>query len=216
MHEIRQGEGGEQGDALMPALYALGQAQSLRNAHADLLPGELLIPYLDDLYIVTRPGRARAAYDVVTAAVRRGCGVEANLGKTVCWNRRGGEAPPGIAALGAHVWQGGNQSEDNGIRVLGAPLGTAQFCNRFCADRATENANKYAKQCVYRSRSMLGCCCTTAWFPVPTTCSDKCHRLLHVAAPSSTMAQSRAGFVLTCVSTWRAYRNKFYSKRGFQ
>jgi hypothetical protein len=111
-----QGEGGEQGDALMPALFSIGLAAALREAQDQLQNGELLIAYLDDLYIVTSPERARAAYNLVTATVQRMCGIQPNLGKTVCWNRQG-HMPPGIAELGANVWQ------HSGLRVLGAPIG---------------------------------------------------------------------------------------------
>ena len=50
-HEIAQGEGGEQGDPLMPALYALGQHPALLQAHAALTPGEDLHACLDDIYV---------------------------------------------------------------------------------------------------------------------------------------------------------------------
>ena len=62
----------------MPALYSLGVAAALRAAQSRLLPSGFLIAYLDDLYVVTAPERARAAYDTVTAAVWQGCGVAAN------------------------------------------------------------------------------------------------------------------------------------------
>ena len=45
-HTIPQGEGGEQGDALMPLLYALGQHGALEAIKARLLPGERLFAFL--------------------------------------------------------------------------------------------------------------------------------------------------------------------------
>jgi len=48
IHEIYQGEGGEQGDPLMPALYSLGQHGALRHAASQLLSGEYVFAYLDD------------------------------------------------------------------------------------------------------------------------------------------------------------------------
>ena len=48
-HTIWQGEGGEQGDALMPALFALGIDHALREAAQLLLADELLLAYLDEL-----------------------------------------------------------------------------------------------------------------------------------------------------------------------
>ena len=59
---ILQGEGCEQGDALA-ALYALGQHDALVAADAQLRPGECLAAFLDDVYVVTTPARAREALD---------------------------------------------------------------------------------------------------------------------------------------------------------
>ena len=48
-HRVRQGEGGEQGDALMPALYALAQHPGLQAVVERLEPGERLYAFLDDV-----------------------------------------------------------------------------------------------------------------------------------------------------------------------
>ncbi|CAL1131071.1 unnamed protein product [Cladocopium goreaui] len=69
-HRVPHGEGLEQGDALAPALFALGQHDALTGAAEQLLPTECLAAYLDDLYVVTTPDRARLAYDTVTRAVQ--------------------------------------------------------------------------------------------------------------------------------------------------
>ena len=98
-----EGEEGEQGDALMPALFSLGLAQALREAQACLRPDELVVAFLDDLYIITAPDRAKAAYDVVTEIVAGRGGIQPNLGKTVCWNQAGGDCPPGMDPWGPEV-----------------------------------------------------------------------------------------------------------------
>ena len=51
-HVIHQGEGSEQGDALMPMLYSLVQHAALQAVQDALLFGEHLFAYLDDIYIV--------------------------------------------------------------------------------------------------------------------------------------------------------------------
>ena len=137
VHDILQGEGGEQGDALMPALFSLGLASALREIQASLREGEMVIAYLDDLYLVSRPDRAKAVYDLAVSIIRRCCGVEPNLGKTVCWNRAGAE-PAGMRDLGGNVWRGGGPDDRNGIRVLGAPLGSRAFAARFCEERLAD------------------------------------------------------------------------------
>ena len=52
-HSIPQGEGGEQGDAMMPLLFCLGQHEALQLAHSGLRDGEFLFAFLDDIYIAT-------------------------------------------------------------------------------------------------------------------------------------------------------------------
>ena len=56
-HRIPQGEGGEQGDAMMPLLFCLGQHEALRATQEQLRDGEHLLAFLDDIYMVTRPDR---------------------------------------------------------------------------------------------------------------------------------------------------------------
>ena len=87
--------------------FSLGLHQALTEANAALEPGEALIAYLDDVYILTRPARARAAFDTVTRVIEARAGIRPNMGKCACWNARGGDAPPGIAELGGEddkVW----------------------------------------------------------------------------------------------------------------
>ena len=56
-HEILQGEGGEQGDPLMPMLYSLGQHHALCAVQSKLRLDERLFALLDDIYVVCRPER---------------------------------------------------------------------------------------------------------------------------------------------------------------
>ena len=52
-HTISQGEGGEQGDPLMPMHCSLGQHHALEAVNRSLRPGETLMAFLDDVYVVT-------------------------------------------------------------------------------------------------------------------------------------------------------------------
>eukprot|EP00439_Symbiodinium_sp_Y106_P032147 s3071_g3.t2 len=54
-HSILQAEGGEQGDPLMPALFALRVAPALRAMQTDLLPSESVRAFLDDTYLTSIP-----------------------------------------------------------------------------------------------------------------------------------------------------------------
>ena len=71
--DVCQGEGCEQGDALAPALYALGQHDAIQQASDALHPDDTLVAFLDDLYVyvITSPSRARAALDETVRAVAR-------------------------------------------------------------------------------------------------------------------------------------------------
>ena len=52
LHRIPQGEGGEQGDPLMPLFFAVGQHGALAATQESLQAGERLVAFLDDIYTV--------------------------------------------------------------------------------------------------------------------------------------------------------------------
>ena len=60
VHHIRQGEGGDQWDPLMPLLYSLGQHSALVSIQEMLRDSERLFAFHDDLYVVTVPNRVGA------------------------------------------------------------------------------------------------------------------------------------------------------------
>ena len=127
VHNISQAQGIEQGDLLAPALFTLGQQDSLVAAQARLRPDEVLAAFLDDLYVVTSHERAREVCDVVSGAVQHGAGVSANLGKTRVFHAAGGEAPPGIQELGDEVWRGDKPPVERGFLALGVPIRHKEF-----------------------------------------------------------------------------------------
>ena len=57
VHEVHQGEGGEQGDALMPALFSLGQHNALVAVQQQLGHDERMFAFLDDINVTSRPDR---------------------------------------------------------------------------------------------------------------------------------------------------------------
>ena len=75
-HKIVQGEGGEQGDAMMPLLFSLGQHPALEEVQAQLIPGEFLFAYLDDIIVISTPEHVAA-------------GIRIHQSKTKIWNRAG-------------------------------------------------------------------------------------------------------------------------------
>ena len=89
VHTIHQGEGGEQGDPLMPLLFSLGQHASLEALQRRMRPTERLMAYLDDIYFASKPERVG---DVVAASVQElwaHARIRVHGGKTHIWNRAG-------------------------------------------------------------------------------------------------------------------------------
>ena len=128
MHEVHQGEGGEQGDPLMPHLYALGQHAALEDARGQLRPGEAIFAYLDDVYVLCQPARATEVFNPPATALSAHAGVQVNLGNTKMWNKAGAQ-PPGAETIGPEVWVGGSNvaPAQRGIVVLGSPPGSPEF-----------------------------------------------------------------------------------------
>ena len=136
VHHIRQGEGGDQGDPLMPLLYSLGQHTALVSIQEMLRDGERLFAFHDDLYVVTVPNRVGAIFAVVQECMRRDANIRVHLGKIKVWNA-GGIRPRACDVLQqiaeaagsrAPVWRGsGLPTAEQGIKVLGTPLGHEDF-----------------------------------------------------------------------------------------
>ena len=115
-HTVHQGEGGEQGDPLMPLLCWVGQHRALEAISRELLGSEKLLACLDDIYVIARPDRVG---DVCTA-VRQNLWIHAcvsiNNGKTKVRNAAGHK--PAVCEVldrvaqeddpDANVWRGQN------------------------------------------------------------------------------------------------------------
>ena len=78
--DIHQGEGGEQGDALLPMLYSLGQHGALESIQESLRDDEHLFAHLDDLYVVCSPERVAPIFKIITQALQH-ARIQVNLGK---------------------------------------------------------------------------------------------------------------------------------------
>ena len=126
-------DGCEQGNALAPALYSLAQHDALAAAQGRLERGEFLAVFLDDLFFVTTPARARPALDDVTRTVERHAGVPANLGKTRVYRASGGPPPPDVEALGPDFWCGGDSEP-----ASSGSIGHTEFVRRILAARLEE------------------------------------------------------------------------------
>ena len=136
---IAQGEGGEQGDAMMPLLFCLGH-EALQVAHRGLRAGEFLFAFLDDIYMATTPYRVGLVYAIVQAALRQEAGISIHVGKTKIWNQVG-VRPNACDMLeraarerdpDARVRRGaGVPAEEQGIKIWGTPIGHPKYVRRF-------------------------------------------------------------------------------------
>ena len=114
----------------MRALFSLGQHSALNAVAEELRPSERLLAFLDDIYVVCAPDRVATIYALLQIKLWQHARIRVILGKTQLWNR-GGVFPVGCEPLirtaqasdpDAIVWRG-----QQGIRVLGTPLGKPEF-----------------------------------------------------------------------------------------
>ena len=121
---------------MMPLLFSLGQHPALVEVQRQLVQGEHLFAYLDDIYVVTEPERVRTVLTLVENALWAWAGISIHQGKTKMWNQAGVE-PPGCEMLerlarvvheSAHVWRGPElPTHLQGLIFLGTPIGHPDF-----------------------------------------------------------------------------------------
>ena len=166
VNHVQQGEGGEQGDPLMPMLLALGQHSALVAISERLQEGELLFAFHDDLYVKSSSNRAVECSHILRQELWRHCRISLNNGKTRLWNRAG-LFPQGCEVLEdaarrddpeAVVWKGNPElpHSQQGIKILGTPVGRREFGEHELESRANTHAELLEKipcvkdlQCVW-------------------------------------------------------------------
>ena len=141
VHAIQQGEGGEQGDPLMPILFCLGQHAALASVKRELLEGEQLFAFLDDLYIICKPERVVEVHRILSNKLWEHARISLHAGKTKVWNKSGVEPKDChvlqeaavLATPGAVVWRGDRSLPtcQQGFKVLGVPFGHQDFISSF-------------------------------------------------------------------------------------
>ena len=151
---IPQGEGEEQGDPLMPMVFALGHHHALVQTQARLGNTEKVMAFLDDIVISTpEPDRVTEAHTIVAEELWSHARIQVHFGKTQVWNR-GGIEPEGMEDFtraarrvkpDAVVWKGDPHlpSSQQGLRVLGVPIGHPEFIKEFLVKKSREHATLY-------------------------------------------------------------------------
>ena len=124
---------------MMPGLFSVGQQEVLEEIRHRLHPDDVVVAFLDDVFIITSPDRARAAYDIAAEVMPRRIGVQLQTRmkstKTREWCRRPFPAPPGIAELGEDVWRSDRPPAERGLRVVGTPVGSDEYIAAFLQRR---------------------------------------------------------------------------------
>ena len=137
VHDIQQGEGGEQGDALMPMLFSLGQHRALVASAEQLQENEKLFAFLDDIYVVCDPDRVENVHQLLQRELWVHARISLHLGKTQVWNRSG-ECPPACEEMqraavqvdpDVRVWNGdvSRPGSEQGLKILGTPVGQPEY-----------------------------------------------------------------------------------------
>ena len=112
--------GGEQGDPLMPLLFAQGQHRALVAVHSRLLLGESLMAYLDDNYVVSGPDRVEDVHTALEEELFRHCHIRVHACDVLECLAACHDSGP--------VWRGSDvHTYQQGVKILGTPLGYADF-----------------------------------------------------------------------------------------
>ena len=98
---------------------------------AQMVEGECLFAFLDDVYVVAQPARIRVLYNLLGAKLMEGAGIQLHESKTRTWNR-GGLCPDEMQQLVPAVWS------PCGIKILGAPVGSNEFVAKLAQERLDE------------------------------------------------------------------------------
>ena len=113
-------------------LYSLGQHEALMSRIRFCWTRSSRILMISTLFA---PQNAWFRFSSFAQALEEHARIQVHLGKIQVWSR-GGHVPPGCDALQtaaefvdphARVWRGHGISEEQGIRVLGIPIGHADF-----------------------------------------------------------------------------------------
>ena len=202
-HEVRQGEGGEQGDPLMPALFALGQHAALTAVQARLRSTDQLFAFLDDVYVTGPPEHTANQFHIVREALLRHANIRVHLGKTRAWNSAGEEPPGLLAALPPEdpanpCWTGSwaLPASQQGIVVLGSPIGSRAFIADKLAQKLLEH-DRLLQRIPHVPHLQ------SAWLLLLYCAAPRCVYLLRTLAPTDTadFAAQHDTAVRSCLAT---------------
>ena len=139
-HTIVQGDGGEQGDALMPGLFCLALHPALVEIRRRLPPGAEIIAYLDYIYVVCDTNDAQYILHDVQTVLQSICRIDVHTGKLVIWGNTPAPCPADIATLAPTAWKCDAPLPERGIKILGTPFGTDEYVQSYGMKLAEKRA----------------------------------------------------------------------------
>ena len=120
----------------------------------------------------------------MTQCVSNRCGIQPNLGKTVCYSPSGGACPADVVDLGASVWKSNLPDEERGVRILGCPFGSDNFVQDFLRTRNADEICFLDK--ITRMKNVQH-----AWLLMYFCLNPKINHLLRQLPPSLSEAAAR-------------------------
>ena len=206
VHEIPQGEGGEQGDPLMPALFALGQHQAPEAIQESLQPSQTLMAFLDDVYVTTPPERTATVEQSVEVNLWTHARIQANQGKTQVW-KRCRERPPDcddlFSELTGHPTTCGVETHHcppiNRASLSSALLSVVRILLRLSwlrRPRSTESCWRGSQRCPISN--VRGSCCCSVQHREPVTFSELSIPNTISSSPSAMMLGSGSALEIWC------------------
>ncbi len=102
-------------DPLTPKAFSLAIMPALDATHRELLEKDVAA-YLDGVYLLTTPDRARTVLGILSRNIQYLCGISLNHSELHSWRRSGGAAPrmwpPSIDTPDNTVWRSAMAAED--------------------------------------------------------------------------------------------------------
>ena len=86
----------------------------------------------------TTKGRVTTAFQTVARCIESHAGVQTHLGKLEAWSPSGRPPPAGLQAVSPKAWKGDAPAEENGITVLGVPVGSPAYVTARMEKRLAE------------------------------------------------------------------------------
>ena len=173
-------EGGEQGDPLMPMLFALGQHGSLEAAQARLGVGERLMAFLDDIHC-----RARQTGSGIVAVVEQKMQARAHIRIGLLSDAAKLVKPEAV------VWRGDTELlERTRSEGLGVPIGQPAHVQEFLAKKGREQDTLF-------QRIPWACDPQAAWLFI-LMCGSTCANFWLRAVASQIAMMPRCGSVCGC------------------